>query len=62
MLKYVVSRALPSRETLEQLKAHPSAYGTWGQLSQGQRIVRWLLARPARQLTLQPVRAALRAG
>lgn len=67
MLQYAVSRVLPSRETLEQRKAfaitHPLvSAGAWAELSQGRRMVRWLLTRQARQETLQPACAALRAG
>lgn len=67
MLEYVATRVLPSRETREQRRTFASAQplvsgGTWAQLSQGRRMVRWLLARQARHETLQPVRAALRAG
>jgi hypothetical protein len=33
--------------------------GSWAQLSQGRRVLRWMMARQARHETLQPVRAAL---
>ena len=64
MLAYAVERALPSRELLQRRKAMAKtgpmfAGGSWSQLSQGRRVARWILSRPARHATLQPVRAAL---
>jgi hypothetical protein len=64
-LAYVVSRLAPSAETLHLRKAFATVQpqvsgGPWAQLSQGQRLIRWLLARQPRHDTLQPVRAALR--
>jgi len=64
MLEYAAARAMPNAETLQlraavaQVQPRVSG-GHWSQLSQGERVVRWLLARQARQGTLQPVRAAL---
>jgi len=65
MLQYVKARVLPSRETLEKRKANAMARphvsgGAWAELSQGRRVIHWLLARQTRQETLQPARAALR--
>jgi hypothetical protein len=66
MLQYAAARLLPSSETLRQRKAlgilqpHVSG-GTWTQLSQGRRILRWLGSRQPRHETLQPVIASLRA-
>ena len=64
LVAYAAARAVPDRETLEQRKALAQIQpmvsgGSWSQLSQGRRIVRWVLSPPARQETLQPVRAAL---
>jgi hypothetical protein len=66
-LRYVATRVLPSRETRAQRRtvavAQPRVSGgAWAQLSQGRRMVRWMLAPQARHETLEPVRAALRAG
>jgi hypothetical protein len=65
MLAYVAARVAPSAETLYLRKAFAAAQprvsgGSWAQLSHGQRVLRWLLARQPRHATLQPVRAALR--
>lgn len=64
MLAYVAARAVPDTQTLqrrkEQAKLQPRVSGgSWSQLSQGERALRWLLSRQARHETLQPVRAAL---
>jgi hypothetical protein len=67
MLRYARSRALPNRETLEILRTaierqpHMQAV-RWYQLSQGRRIVRWLLSQPPRVQTITSVAAALRAS
>lgn len=67
MLAYAVSRAVPDRETLQRRKALAKTEprisgGRWSQLSQGKRMVHWILSRQARHATLQPVRAALLAA
>jgi hypothetical protein len=64
MLEYVAARVAPSAETLYLRKAFATAQprvsgGSWAQLSQGRRVLRWMMARQARHETLQPVRAAL---
>jgi hypothetical protein len=67
LLKYVAMRVKPTRETLQRRKTlarvQPRVSGSsWAQMSQGERMLRWLIARPARHETLQPVCAAFRAG
>ncbi len=65
VFRYMRSRALPDRDTLEslrtvvQLQPHMQQL-PWYQLSQGKRIVRWLLTRPPRVQTMTSVNAALR--
>jgi len=64
-LAYVATRVAPSAETLHQRKAFATLQprvsgGSWAQLSQGRRVLRWMMARQPRHETLQPVRAALR--
>jgi AcrR family transcriptional regulator len=65
MLQYAAARVTPSAETvllrsmLAAVQPRVSG-GTWAQLSQGQRVLRWILSPQARHETLQPVRAALR--
>jgi len=62
--RYVMSRIRPSRETLVLRKyvaatqPHCSA-GNWSQLSQGRRILKWLLSRPTRSESLYPVQMVL---
>jgi hypothetical protein len=63
-LAYVATRVAPSAETLHLRKAFAAMQprvsgGSWAQLSQGRRVLRWMMARQARHETLQPVRAAL---
>ena len=65
MLEYAAARALPSAETVRMRRALATVQprvsgGPWAQLSQGQRMLRWVMSRQARHETLQPVRAALR--
>jgi hypothetical protein len=65
IFEYAAARVVPSAETLYMRKAFASAQprvsgGTWAQLSQRQRMLRWMISRQARHETLQPVRAALR--
>lgn len=67
MLEYAVARVLPSAETMHMRKVFASTQprvsgGTWANLSQRQRMLRWMFSRQARQATLQPVRAAHRAA
>jgi hypothetical protein len=65
MFEYAAERIAPSADTLQlrqafaTLQPHVSG-GTWAQLSQRQRMLRWIISRQARHETLQPVRAALR--
>ncbi len=63
-LRYARSRALPDRDTLELVRSaierQPQMRRVrWYQLSQGQRIARWLLSRPPRVQTITSVAAAL---
>jgi putative nucleotidyltransferase-like protein len=65
MLEYAAARVLPSAETVRMRRTLATvqprvAGGPWTQLSQGQRMLRWLTSPQARYETLQPVRAALR--
>jgi len=63
-LGYIIGRVRPSRETLAmrvqlattQLNASASP---WPRLSQGRRLLRWLMSPQARPETLYPVRMAL---
>jgi hypothetical protein len=64
MFEYAAARVVPSAETVYMRTAlasmQPRVFGgSWAQLSQGQRMLRWMTSRQARQQTLQPVRAAL---
>ena len=64
MAEYAAGRLLPSKETLRQRREVAQAQplvsgGSWAELSQGRRLVRWLLSRQPRHATLQPVLAAL---
>ena len=61
---YVARRVVPSAETLAQRQAFAISQpqvsgGEWSQTSQARRILRWLLARQPRQVTLERVRASL---
>lgn len=63
-LRYVGSRAFPSRAQRAQMQVASrtgpwSAEPLWHRQSQARRIVQWLTSRPTRTETLQPVRAAL---
>jgi hypothetical protein len=65
MFEYAAARVMPHAETvhLRQVfaKVQPCVSGgPWAQLSQRQRMLRWMTSRQARHETLQPVRAALR--
>jgi hypothetical protein len=64
-LRYAWSRAVPDRDTLEEvrtaLEIQPQlGVVPWYQVSQSKRIVRWLLSRPPRVHTITSVAAALR--
>jgi putative nucleotidyltransferase-like protein len=64
---YAAARLLPgptlthARKTLARLQPRVSG-GTWAELSQARRMLRWLFCGEARHETLQPVRAALLPG
>lgn len=63
-IAYVKERTVPSTYTTGRrehaARTHPSLIGSqWAHLSQGRRIVRWLLSRPATPHTLFVVRQAL---
>lgn len=66
MLQYAVTRIVPSAETV-QLRTTLAGVqprvsgGSWADLSQSRRVLRWVMSRQARHETLQPVSAALRA-
>lgn len=62
--RYLLARAFPSREQLEQmeLEARTEPWASepdWYRASQSRRVLRWLSSRPTRTETMQPVRAAL---
>jgi hypothetical protein len=64
MLGYMLKRGLPDSEQLSVRRAlvdtQPGlAESRWGHLSQGRRILRWVVSRPMRPATMHPVRAAL---
>ena len=63
-LRFIRSRALPSRAALAELQQgrehNPQLYGVpWYGISHGKRILRWLFARPPRVQTMLSLRAAL---
>jgi len=66
MLQYAATRIVPSAQTV-QLRTTLAGVqpllsgGSWANLSQGRRVLRWLMSRQARHETLQPVSAAFRA-
>lgn len=65
LLAYMMSRILPSAHTLARrrdlaMEQPRICGGPWAQLSQAQRMLRWLVAAQPRHETLEPVRAALR--
>jgi hypothetical protein len=67
MTQYVARRILPSGETLalrqEFALSQPRVSGgEWSQLSQLQRVLRWLVARQPRYATLQTVRESMSLG
>jgi Uncharacterised nucleotidyltransferase len=66
MLEYAAMRIVPSadtvqlRTTLATVQPRLSG-GSWADLSQSRRVLRWVTSRQARHESLQPVSAALRA-
>lgn len=66
-LGYLAARLVPgpalrqARRTLATLQPRVSS-ARWAQMSQGRRMLRWLISGEARYETLQPVRAALLPG
>jgi hypothetical protein len=67
MLEYAKTRILPSMETVRLRTTLASVQprvsgGSWAELSQIQRVLRWMSSRAPRYETLQPVYAALRAS
>ena len=63
-LRFASSRLLPSRETRAELRHYAeheqgASIIPWYDVSQRQRIMRWLISRPPRVQTLRVVRAAL---
>jgi hypothetical protein len=65
VLEYAVSRVRPSAEQIA-LREHSvkseawASHSHWVRLSQGRRIVRWVISRPPRVVTMHAVNAALR--
>jgi Uncharacterised nucleotidyltransferase len=64
LLGYAAARLVPGPETLSQRRELAGIQprvsgGSWAQLSQGQRMLRWLMSPQARRETLEPLRAAL---
>jgi hypothetical protein len=64
MLRYAANRIRPSgamREQRRELLRHrpPGSQTHWQHLSQGRRMLRWLISRPARDESLAAVQAAL---
>jgi hypothetical protein len=65
MLEYALARVVPDEATRRQRKEFALTQprvsgGHWSQLSQRERMLRWILSRQPRYETLQPVRASLR--
>jgi hypothetical protein len=65
--QYAASRVLPSAEHLafreEAANTQAWASGTqWQKMSQGRRMVRWVLSRPVRPVTMHSVNAAIAQG
>lgn len=65
MFQYAAARVAPGAETVQLRSVFAAKQplvsgGTWAQLSQRQRMLRWIMSPQARHETLQPVRAALR--
>jgi hypothetical protein len=66
VMELIYSRIRPGEETLRLRKVEvetqvPAANSDWGNLSQGRRMLRWLLSRQTRAQTLHAVRTALTA-
>jgi hypothetical protein len=64
MLAHGAARVRPSQETRQLRELYATVQprvsgGSWAQLSQGRRLLRWLTARQARNESIVPVRAAL---
>lgn len=65
MLQYAAMRIVPSVETVQLRTTLASVQprlsgGSWADLSQCRRVLRWVMSRQARRATLEPVSAALR--
>jgi hypothetical protein len=65
LLEYTVSRVRPSAEDVAQRERTTkieawASQSQWSRLSQGRRIVRWVMSRPSRPVTVHAVSAALR--
>jgi hypothetical protein len=64
MARYIVNRVRPSGEMLE-LRAHmartqvAASASQWHRMSQGRRVLEWVLSRPPRDYTMLAVRMAL---
>lgn len=66
VMELIHSRIRPGEETLKLRKVEvetqiPAANSDWGSLSQGKRMLRWLLSKQTRAQTLHAVRTALTA-
>jgi hypothetical protein len=64
VMEYAASRIRPGKEMLRlrevMLETQVAIAGSqWGRLSQGQRMLRWMMSRQARADTMYAVRAAL---
>jgi hypothetical protein len=64
MLTYMMQRIAPNAEVRSlreaTAKTEPAvAHSTWAQLSQGRRVLRWLVSRPTRPEALRPIQMAL---
>jgi hypothetical protein len=64
MVAYAAERVVPSAETRYSRKVSATVQprvsgGPWAQMSQGERMLRWVMSRQARHETVQPVRVAL---
>jgi Uncharacterised nucleotidyltransferase len=65
LLSYAATRLVPDAETASMRKTLARIQpritgGSWAELSQGRRVLRWLMSPQARHETIEPVRAALR--
>jgi AcrR family transcriptional regulator len=64
VMEYVASRLRPAKETLRLRKVFTQtevalSHSEWSHLSQGQRMLRWMMSRQARADTMHAVRMAL---